>query len=162
MTARLLTLTAALLVASPEELPTTNRQLPNQLRIATYPWALGIGSWELKLAHHAIGSIYDSSNPVKVEGVVVDFQFVNPHPFIVIETATEPSAREQWRLDMDNRYELVQVGMSASTFRKGDRVIATGGPARDKSRSLYVRRLDRPDDGFWYEQAGSSPRVGRK
>jgi hypothetical protein len=112
-------------------------------------------------AHHAIASIYDSSNRIRLEGVVIDFQFVNPHPFVVIETDSDPAGRQQWRLDMDNRYELVRAGMSASTLRKGDRVVATGGPARDKSRNLYVRRLDRPADGFWYEQAGSSPRVGR-
>jgi hypothetical protein len=113
-------------------------------------------------AHHAIASIYDSGNPLQLEGAVVDFQFVNPHPFVVIETDGAAAPRAQWRLDMDNRHELVRVGMSATTFVKGDRVVVTGAPARDKSRSLYVRRLDRPADGFWYEQAGSSPRIGSR
>lgn len=111
-------------------------------------------------AHHAIASIYDSRNPVTIAGVVVDFQFVHPHPFVVIERDGGSAAPQQWRLDMDNRFELVAVGMSADTLKKGDRVVVTGAPARDKSRSLYVRRLERPADGFWYEQAGSSPRIG--
>lgn len=112
-------------------------------------------------AHHAIASIYDSAQPIRLEGTVIDFQFVNPHPFVVIETSAS-GAPQQWRLDMDNRYELVQAGMSATTLKKGDRVIVTGGPARDTSRALYVRRLERPADGFWYEQVGSSPKIGSR
>ena len=111
-------------------------------------------------AHHAIASIYDGSRPITIEGVVVDFQFVNPHPFVSIEVEGQPGARQQWRLDMDNRYELERIGITAATFRKGEQVIVTGAPARDRSRSLYVRRLERRSDGFWYEQVGSSPRIG--
>lgn len=110
-------------------------------------------------AHHAIASIYDSRNPMKLEGTVVDFQFVSPHPFLVIEVERE-GRTQRWRLDMDNRRELASVGMTRETFRAGDRVVVTGGPARDRSPSLYIRRLDRPADGYWYEQVGSSPRVG--
>jgi Family of unknown function (DUF6152) len=110
--------------------------------------------------HHAIASIYDASRPITIEGIVLDFQFVNPHPFVSIEVEDQAGAQQQWRLDMDNRYELERIGITAATFRKGDRVVVTGGPARDRSRSLYVRRLERRSDGFWYEQVGSSPRIG--
>ena len=111
-------------------------------------------------AHHAIAAIYDSSRQMTLEGVVADFQFVSPHPFVVIEV-TDPSGRtESWRLEMDNRGELSAVGMRADTLKKGDRVVVRGGAARDRSRALYIRRLERPADGFWYEQVGSSPKVG--
>jgi hypothetical protein len=40
-----------------------------------------------------------------------------------------------------------------------DRIVVTGSVAREQASSLYVRRLDRPADGFRYEQVGSSPRV---
>jgi hypothetical protein len=111
-------------------------------------------------AHHSIAGIYDSSKPISFTAVVVEFQFVNPHPFVLVETTGGGTRTEQWRLEMDNRFELAGVGMSATTLRKGDRISVTGGRARDGSRALYIRRLERPADGFWYEQAGSSPRVG--
>jgi hypothetical protein len=127
-------------------------------------WTLGIAvimavSGVSTYAHHSIASIYDSANPITLEGTVVDFQFVSPHPFLVIEVAREGRA-QRWRLDMDNRRELASVGMTRETFRAGDRIAVTGGPARDRSRSLYIRRLDRLSDGYWYEQVGSSPSVG--
>jgi hypothetical protein len=113
-------------------------------------------------AHHSIVSIYDNGNPISFEAVVVDFQFVNPHPFVVVERTERDGRTAQWRLEMDNRFELAGVGMTEKTLRKGDRVSVTGGPARDRSRALYVRRLERPADGFWYEQVGSSPRIGKR
>jgi hypothetical protein len=110
-------------------------------------------------AHHAIAAIYDSSKQLTLDGIVTDFQFISPHPIVVIEV-DKSGRRETWRLEMDNRGELSAVGMRADTLRKGDRVTVRGGVARDQSRALYIRRLERAADGFWYEQVGSSPKVG--
>src|SRR5262245_48911726 len=110
-------------------------------------------------AHHSIAGIYDSSRQVTLQGVVTEFHFVNPHPFVIIDVRTS-SGTEQWKLEMDNRSELVEVGMTAQTLRPGDRVMVTGSPVRaPQSQGLYIRKLDRPADGFQYEQVGSSPRI---
>jgi hypothetical protein len=66
---------------------------------------------------------------------------------------------ERWHLEMDNRRELVDIGMKEDTFRVGDRVVASGSPGRTQSRILYVWKLDRPTDGLAYEQIGGSPRI---
>src|SRR5688500_18200413 len=101
-------------------------------------------------AHHVLSSIYDSSRQVTIEGVVTQFQFINPHPFLLIEVKGASGSAEQWRLEMDNRSELAQIGVTGETLKKGDRVVVTGSAARVQSPSLYIRRLDRPADGFWY------------
>ena len=111
-------------------------------------------------AHHSIAAVYDSARQQRLEGVVAEFQFVNPHPFVIV-TVQADGAEATWRLEMDNRFELAGVGMSEATLKPGDRVVASGSRARDGSRSLYLLRLDRRADGFWYEQVGMSPRIGR-
>jgi len=111
-------------------------------------------------AHHAISAIYDSSKQVSVEGVVRDFQFINPHPILTI-VAAEAGKEMEWRLEMDNRFELIDVGMKADTLKAGDRVVVTGSLSRTNPQSLYLMRLDRSADGFRYEQIGASPRVRR-
>ena len=115
-------------------------------------------------AHHAISAIYDSSKQVTVEGVVRDFQFVNPHPLLTMEVADGGGKTLEWRLEMDNRFELVGIGVKADTLKAGDRIIVTGSLSRERAQGLYVMRLDRPADGFRYEQIGASPRIrlGRK
>jgi hypothetical protein len=109
-------------------------------------------------AHHSIAGVYDSSRAVTIDGIVSAFHFVNPHPYVEIDVSGT-AATTRWRVELDNRYELAAVGMSAMTIRAGDRVVIVGSAARDGSRSLYARSLRRPSDGFLYEQVGFSPRV---
>ena len=113
-------------------------------------------------AHHAISAFYDMSRRVTIEAAVVELHFVNPHPFVLADVALRNGASEQWRLEMDNRRELVEIGFTRQTLRPGDAVVVAGSPARHEARNLYVRRIDRPSDGFWYEQVGPSPRVRPK
>ena len=109
-------------------------------------------------AHHSISAVYDGARRQRIEAVVTEFQFVNPHPFVVVTVTTDGAAQE-WRLELDNRFELAAVGVTAETLQPGDVVIVTGSVGRTDPRALYVSRLDRPADGFRYEQVGSRPRV---
>jgi hypothetical protein len=109
--------------------------------------------------HHSISGAYDTSREITLEGVVTRFQFINPHPFVTIAVVGRAGESQQWRLEMDNRFELVQIGMKSESLKPGDRVIVMGSPGRAESQTLYIRRLDRPEDGFRYEQIGYEPRV---
>ena len=111
-------------------------------------------------AHHSIYGVYDSSRQATLDGTVAEFQLINPHPFLFIDVADSTGAAQRWRLEMDNRYELTAIGVDATTFKRGDRVRVRGSLARSQPQSLYLLRLDRSSDGFWYEQVGMSPRIG--
>jgi hypothetical protein len=110
-------------------------------------------------AHHSIAAVYDGSQPRILDGVIMQFAFVHPHPFILLEVRQGQSAPQTWRLEMDNRFELAEIGMMADTLKAGDHVIVSGSPGRVQPLTLYIRKLDRPKDGFQYEQAGFSPRI---
>ena len=112
------------------------------------------------LAHHAISAFYDTSRRVTIEAIVRELHFVNPHPFVLGDVRSPEGTTESWRLEMDNQRELVEIGFTHQTLKPGDSVVVTGSPARREARSLYIRRMDRPSDGFWYEQVGSTPRIG--
>jgi hypothetical protein len=111
--------------------------------------------------------VYERSSNTVLEGTVREFRYVNPHPVLVIDVAVagdeadaEPADVEPWQLEMDNRGELSRIGLSAETFTPGERVLVRGSRALNGGRALYLRRLDRPADGFWYEQRGSTPYAG--
>ena len=107
-------------------------------------------------AHHSISAVYDNRQQVTLTGSVREFQFVNPHPWIGLDVTGADGVR-QWRLELDNRWELVDVGMKPDTFKPGDVIVATGSSGRDGARAVYVLRLDRASDGLHYEQRGQSP-----
>jgi len=112
-------------------------------------------------AHHAISAVYDSTRQVTLEGLVAEFHLINPHPYLIIDVTNDTGVPEQWRGELDNRSELAEIGVGASTFKPGDRIVVKGSASRTQPRSLYVLRLDRAADGFWYEQVGQSPRIRR-
>ena len=105
-------------------------------------------------------NVYDDSQRVTIDGVVTRFQFVNPHPFVVMEISNPDGKAQQWTLEMDNRSELVEIGFDNATLKPGDRIVVTGSPARTQRQSLYIQRLDRPADGFNYRQIGNRPSIG--
>jgi hypothetical protein len=110
------------------------------------------------VAHHSLAE-YDSSRRIKVDGLVSQFQFVNPHPFLILDVRDASGAVQQWRLEMDNRWELTEAGITKDTLKFGDRLVVSGNPGQSQPRILYIQSLDRPADGFGYEQVGSRPKV---
>lgn len=109
-------------------------------------------------AHHSIAGVYDSNRLVTIEGIITQFQFVNPHPFVLIDVK-DGNDTARWRLEMDSRGELASIGFTNATLKVGERIIVTGSAARREAYTLYIRSLDRPSDGFGYEQVGSSPQL---
>jgi hypothetical protein len=107
-------------------------------------------------AHHSIAGVYDRARETTVDGVVTDFQFVNPHPFVDLR---ESRSGQSWRLEMDNRREFKAIGFAVDSLKPGDRIVVVGSLARREANRLYIQRLDRPADGFGYEQVGSRPRL---
>jgi hypothetical protein len=109
-------------------------------------------------AHHSIAGYYDTSRDVTIEGIVSQFRFVQPHPFLVVDVRRGSTA-EQWQLELDNRWELTEIGITETTLKPGDRIVVSGSPARREPQQLYVQRLNRPADGFGFEQVGNRPRL---
>lgn len=123
-------------------------------------------------SHHSL-SEYDTTRRITVNVVVREFHFVNPHPYLVVDgpsagaspstglgAGRSRSAGQVWRLELDNRFELIDIGMTSRTFARGDQLVVTGAPGHDEKPVLYVRELDR-NDGFRYEQVGNTPRIVR-
>jgi hypothetical protein len=113
------------------------------------------------VAHHSFAGIYDSAQTIALTGTVREFLFINPHPFLVVEVQDQSGGRRAWRAEMDNRFELRDIGMTAGTFRPGDLVIISGSPGRSQPNILYLWRLERPADGLRYQQIGYTPSLIR-
>jgi hypothetical protein len=109
-------------------------------------------------AHHSISGVYNTAEPVTVEGTIVQYQYVNPHPYLIVDVR-RGSAVDKWYFELDNRRELADIGITETTFKPGDRIVVIGSPARLEARKLYVERLDRPADGFGFEQIRNSPQL---
>lgn len=113
------------------------------------------------LAHHSFASIYDTGKTVTLTATVREFQFINPHPFLIVEVRSDAGERQTWRAEMDNRFELEDIGITRSTFRAGDQVIVSGSPGRSQEHILYMWRLERPSDRLLYRQTDGTPSLDK-
>jgi hypothetical protein len=86
----------------------------------------GIGS-----AHHSSIPWYDlEADQISVTGVVTEFQFINPHVFIILNVTTADGSIEEWRIESTSKNRLIRQGWSDNMIRPGQSVTATGFPAR--------------------------------
>lgn len=108
-------------------------------------------------AHHWVVDSYDEHSLTTVEMEVVEFRFINPHPFIIARLAHKAASESNqddtdlWTLEMDNRWELAELGFTEDALEPGDLIIVSANPSPYDARALYVRAMDHPVDGYRYE-----------
>ena len=106
-------------------------------------------------AHHSVAGAYDRNREATIYGAISEFRFVSPHPMV---TVTE-SDGQSWLFELDNLREFRFIGFTASDLKVGDRIVVRGWLARREAKQLYAMHLERPIDGFGFEQVGSRPRL---
>lgn len=80
-------------------------------------------------AHHGTAGFYDKNKIVKVEGVVKEFRWRNPHSglFLIVKDA---SGKElTYAIEMGSPAALSRSGYSRYTFKPGDAVVAEVYPS---------------------------------
>jgi hypothetical protein len=81
-------------------------------------------------AHHST-AIYDSEHPIELAGTVVEWQFVNPHVFIVLEVVDAATGEKKvWNLEGGNTAGLFRRGWTPNTLKPGDEIMLTVRPLR--------------------------------
>ena len=95
-------------------------------------------------AHHSISGEFDNARQVTVEGTVKDYKLINPHTYIVVSVEGARGS-EDWTLTFGPATKLIRgSGWNEQTLKPGDRVTATGRPARE-GLGLYLAELLKAD-----------------
>jgi hypothetical protein len=99
-------------------------------------------------AHHSSIPWYDlQAEPITVSGVVKDFQFINPHVYIIIDVTRTDGTVEEWKVESTSRNRLLRVGWTADSVKVGQTVTATGFPAW-KGRGVDSEKIIVEDTGL--------------
>ena len=90
-----------------------------------------LGSPALVVAHHSSIPWYDlEADQISVTGVVTEFQFINPHVYIILDVQQSDGVVEEWRIESTSKNRLLRAGWTADSIQVGQTVTATGFPAR--------------------------------
>lgn len=101
--------------------------------------SLSAGAW----AHHGTAGYYDQKTLVRVEGVVKEFRWRNPHAGLYLAAKDTSGKDVVYALEMGSPLVLSGLGFSRKTFMPGDKVVADMHPSRGSPTAgeLYSGRV---------------------
>lgn len=110
-------------------------------------------------AHHSTRSIYHQDQEVELTGKVVQWRFINPHPYLTIEAEDENGTLQQWDVSYGGAavVHLSRQGYTADTFKEGEEIVVRGKPARTEGVYGVLIEGDHPSrpDGTPVVEGGS-------
>ena len=105
-------------------------------------------------AHHS-GAMFESVKTVTVEGVVKEFQYTNPHSWLLVNVKNKDGSTTTWGFEAEGPSTLQRAGIRPSDFAAGTKVTVTGHPMKDGTPAAVVIEIIRgdgkrfnPRDGF--------------
>src|SRR5262245_22129075 len=81
------------------------------------------------LAHHSF-AMFDTENPIELEGSVQDFKFTSPHTFILLQVKGQDGNSVTWNLEGASPSALVRDGWSSKSLKSGDELKMKIDPLR--------------------------------
>ena len=82
------------------------------------------------LAHHGFDTHYYRDRPVLIQGTITEFEYVNPHSFVHVETTDESGETVERWCEMQAGSQLRIKGVGADALRVGDPIRIEGFQAR--------------------------------
>jgi hypothetical protein len=83
-------------------------------------------------AHHSF-AMFDMKKTVTLTGTVKEFQWINPHAWIVMTTAVPAGEPKQWAIELPSTRSLARQGFTPKTFRPGMKISLEMHPLKDGS-----------------------------
>jgi hypothetical protein len=97
-------------------------------------------------AHHSFGEYYLESDTIEIEGLVVEFQYKNPHSWIQIEGQDPFGRRLIYAAEWGSVSALERQGVLKTTIKPGDRVRVWASPGRNPNDTrVRLKRIQLPD-----------------
>jgi hypothetical protein len=82
------------------------------------------------MSHHS-GQMFDSDNTVTLEGVVKEFQYTNPHSWLLVDVTDADGTVTTWGFEAEGPSTLQRSGIRPSDLMAGTRLTIRGNPMRD-------------------------------
>ena len=112
------------------------------------------------LAHHSFSAEFDRNKVVKLEGTVIEMEWVNPHSWLHIAVPNEKGELEEWKVEGGSPAVLLRLGWTRDSLPPGMKVVVNGFQAKDGSLRANSTSIEFPD-GHKLSTGSSSERDPR-
>jgi hypothetical protein len=84
------------------------------------------------LAHHS-GAMFEKEKTITVEGVVKEFQYTNPHSWLLVDVTDKNGKVITWGFEAEGPSTLQRAGIRPSDLMPGTKLKITGRPMKNGS-----------------------------
>jgi hypothetical protein len=95
-------------------------------------------------AHHGQAGAYFLDETIKLEGIVTDVRWMNPHVMVGLDVKGSGGV-EKWSIELSSITTMEQGGAKHDALRTGDRIIVTGHRHRTDKLLILPRQIHKPD-----------------
>jgi hypothetical protein len=108
-------------------------------------------------AHHS-GTMFDEKKEVTVEGVVKEFQYTNPHSWLLVDVTDKNGKVTTWGFEAEGPTTLMQMKIRRSDFAPGTKLAITGFPMKDgRPAAAWIKAVRA--DGVEFYPRGRNPQL---
>lgn len=112
------------------------------LAVATQAWA-----------HHS-AVMFDDQNEVTLTGTVKEFQYTNPHSWLLVDVKNDDGSVTTWGFEAEGPSTLMRAGIRPSDFKPGTELTITGHPMKDGRPAAAWLHATRGDGKEFNPRAG--------
>ena len=110
------------------------------------------------VAHHS-GAMFDEKKEVTLNGVVKEFQYTNPHSWLLVDVKAADGKTTTWGFEAEGPSTLLRAGIRKSDFAPGTAITITGHPMRDgRPAAAWVKATRATDNKEFHPRAGFAVR----
>ena len=92
--------------------------------------------------HHSRNWHFDTDVEIIIEGVVKEYQFVNPHSRLFVDVTDEHGNIRTWNCDLINAAAATRYGWTRELFQPGQHIVITANPPkRNENECFYISGL---------------------
>lgn len=90
-----------------------------------------LGAASSAWAHHAFAAEFDINKPLKLQGVVTEMEWINPHAWIHLDVKGPDGKITSWMVEGGSPNILLRRGFTKKSLEKGTEVIVEGYAAKN-------------------------------
>ena len=84
------------------------------------------------VAHHAFSAEFDANLPIRVQGKIVQVDWINPHAWVHVEDVKDDGTKQVWQLEAGTPNTLLRRGLTKRLLQPGTEVVVRGYQSKDK------------------------------
>ena len=111
-------------------------------------------------AHHS-SVMFDNQKEVTFEGTVKEFQFTNPHSWLLVDVTNRDGSVTTWGFEAEGPTALIRNGVHPADFKVGTKLTITGHPMKDgRPGALWLKAVRA--DGLEFYPGGRPASAARQ